>query len=193
MGPFSTAILPAQENITSAMRCTLAGFEGEFFDSNDVEGYLRGHGFDIPPAADFITGQIDLAVISGATSPRTDSTDSGFPLTPRSPIGKILDETSQDVYNFNYINGNSSEEVQTDGTTPSFMTFSSWNTKTSKESNPFDITGPVFDATTGPNSGRSSPFINANNKRHTEKRTVTISVETLINGMLFTRYHLDHS
>ncbi|KAI9641100.1 hypothetical protein NHQ30_010530 [Ciborinia camelliae] len=184
MGPFSAAFAPVRENINSDMKCTLPGFEGEFFDSNDVEGYLRGHGFDLPPAADFITGQIDLELLSDAGSPVTASTDSRLPPTPRSPVGKIFDETSQDAYNFDYVNDNLNKEVQTDGAS-SFMTFPSWDTDTSKGPSPFDLTGPIFDATTNPNSENASPILSATNKRYAEKRTVTISVETLIRGMLF--------
>ncbi|ESZ98917.1 hypothetical protein SBOR_0775 [Sclerotinia borealis F-4128] len=180
MGPFSAAFTPIRENINSDMRCSIIpGFEGEFFDSNDVEGYLRGHGFDLPPAADFITGQIDLEVLSEVGSPGTASTDSRFPPTPRSPIGNVINENIQNTYNFDYINGDLSKEVQTDGTS-SFMTFPSWSNDSSKGPNVFNLTGPIFDATTGLNSGNTSPIISANNKQYTEKRTVTISVETLI-------------
>ncbi|KAB8302350.1 hypothetical protein EYC80_005779 [Monilinia laxa] len=180
MGPFSASFTPTRESINSDMRCTIPGFEGEFFDSNDVEGYLKGHGFNnLPPAADFITGQIDLEDLSGPDSPETASTDSRFPPTPRSPAGKRFDETNQDPYNFDYFDCDMSKEVQADSAS-SFIPFQSWNTNNSKVGSPFDITGPIFDATNGPNSGDTIPIFNANKKRYTEKRMVTIRVETLI-------------
>lgn len=184
MGPFSSAFTPVRESINPDMRCTIPGFEGEFFDPSDVEGYLKGHGFDLPPAADFITGQIDLQFSSNADIPGTAITDSRFPPTPRSPVGKILDETDQQAYNVDYSNGDMGKGVQTNDHV-SFFIYPPWNTEISKEPNPFDITGPIFDSTVNPSSGNVSPMMNTNNKRYTQKRTVTIRVETLINGMYF--------
>ncbi|KAK6615923.1 bZIP family transcription factor [Botrytis cinerea] len=112
MGPFPTACTPLLENISPNMKCTLPGFEGEFFDPNDVEGYLRGHGFDLQPGADYITGQIELEVSPDAHSPGTTSTDSVFPPTPRSPVGKVLDETNRNSYNLDHIEGDSNKKGQ---------------------------------------------------------------------------------
>ncbi|TGO82187.1 hypothetical protein BPOR_0896g00040 [Botrytis porri] len=183
MGPFPTAFTPLLENINSDMKCTLPGFEGEFFDSNDVEGYLRGHGFDLHPGADYITGQIELEVSSDVHSPGTSSTDSVFPPTPRSPIGKSLDETNLNAYKLDYIDGNLNKEAQASGLSQ-FMTFPSWNASIPRGANPFDLSGPIFDGTDGPNSGTSSPKFSANSKRYTEKCTVTIKVETLIRELV---------
>ncbi|RAL63492.1 hypothetical protein DID88_003912 [Monilinia fructigena] len=179
MGPFSASFTPTRESINSDMRCTIPGFEGEFFDSNDVEGYLKGHGFNIHPAADFITGQIDLEELSEPESSDTASADSKLPPTPQSPAGARFDEVNQDPYNFDYFNCDMSKEVQIDSAF-SFMPLQSWNNNNSKVASPFNITGPIFDATNGPNSGDTSPMINVKKKRYTEKCTVTIRVETLI-------------
>ncbi|QSZ35548.1 hypothetical protein DSL72_008418 [Monilinia vaccinii-corymbosi] len=179
MGPFSASFKPTRDSISSDMKCTIPGFEGEFFDSNDVEGYLRGHGFDLTPAADFITGQIDLEDLSEVNNSGTGSTDSRFPPTPRSPVGRRFDETNQNAFNFDHLNSDMSKQVQTD-INSSYIAFSSWNANNSKGGNPFDLTGPIFDATNSLSIGDASPVVNANNKRYTEKRTVTIRVETLI-------------
>ncbi|THV49254.1 hypothetical protein BGAL_0204g00080 [Botrytis galanthina] len=183
MGPFPTVVTPLLETISSDMKCTIPGFEGEFFDPNDVEGYLRGHGFDLHPGADYITGQIELEVSSDAHSPGTASTDSIFPPTPRSPIGKVLDGTNQNACNLDYINGNVNKEAQASGISQ-FMTFPSWNASIPRGANPFDLSGPIFDGTAGPNSETSSPKVSTNSKRYTEKRTVTIKVETLIRELV---------
>ncbi|KAF7893359.1 uncharacterized protein EAF02_000897 [Botrytis sinoallii] len=183
MGPFPTAFTPLLENISSDMKCTLPGFEGEFFDPNDVEGYLRGHGFDLHPGADYITGQIELEVSSDAHSPGTASTDSIFPPTPRSLVGKALDETNKNAYNLDYINGNLNKEAQASGISQ-FLTFPSWNASIPRGANPLDLSGPIFDGTAGPNSETSSPKVSTNSKRYTEKRTVTIKVETLIRELI---------
>ncbi|KAF7959193.1 hypothetical protein EAE96_002708 [Botrytis aclada] len=183
MGPFPTAFTPLLENISSDMKCTLPGFEGDFFDANDVEGYLRGHGFDLPPGADYITGQIELEVSSDAHSPGTASTDSIFPPTPRSPSGKALDEINPNAYNLDYINGSPNKEAQADGISQ-FMTFPSWNASILRGTNPFDLSGPIFDGTAGSNSETSSPKVSANSRRYTKKRTVTIKVEILIRELV---------
>ncbi|TEY32855.1 hypothetical protein BOTCAL_0711g00040 [Botryotinia calthae] len=183
MGPFPTACTPLLENISPNMKCTLPGFEGEFFDPNDVEGYLRGHGFDLQPGADYITGQVELEVSPDAHSPGTTNTDSVFPPTPRSPIGKVLAKTNQNDYNLDYIEGDSNKELEASGISQ-FMTFPSWNANILRGGNPFDLSGPIFDVTAGSNSGSSSPKVSANSKRYTEKRTVTIKVEILIKELV---------
>ncbi|KAM0141438.1 hypothetical protein ACHAP3_002302 [Botrytis cinerea] len=179
MGPFPTACTPLLENISPNMKCTLPGFEGEFFDPNDVEGYLRGHGFDLQPGADYITGQIELEVSPDAHSPGTTSTDSVFPPTPRSPVGKVLDETNRNSYNLDHIEGDSNKKGQASGISQ-FMTFPSWNANILRGGDPFDLSGPIFDVTAASQSGSSSPKVSANSKRYMEKRTVTIDVEILI-------------
>ncbi|EDN97884.1 hypothetical protein SS1G_12738 [Sclerotinia sclerotiorum 1980 UF-70] len=175
MGPFPAALTPVWENISSDMKCTIPGFEGDFFDPNDVEGYLRGHGFDPYPAADYITGQIDLEALVKADGSETDSTDSRFPLTPRSSTAKASDDTNQGAYDFDHNNGDLSKEVQNDSTS-SLMKFLSWDANPFKGTNPFDLSGPIFDGTAGPNSENACPTATPKNK----KRTVTIKVDTLI-------------
>lgn len=175
MGPFPAALTPVWENISSDMKCTIPGFEGDFFDPNDVEGYLRGHGFDPYPAADYITGQIDLEALVKADGSETDSTDSRFPLTPRSPTAKASDDTNQGAYDFDHNNGDLSKGVQNDSTS-SLMKFLSWDANPFKGTNPFDLSGPIFDGTAGPNSENACPTATPKNK----KRTVTIKVDTLI-------------
>ncbi|CAD6441532.1 9d2a2723-8fd5-4ea9-b65c-d7fdfe38da00 [Sclerotinia trifoliorum] len=176
MGPFPAALTPVWENISSDMKCTIPGFEGDFFDPNDVEGYLRGYGFDPYPAADYITGQIDLEALVKADSSETDSTDSRFPLTPRSP--NAFDDANQDAYDFGHNNGNLSKDVQNDSTS-SLLKFLSWDANTFKGTNPFDLSGPIFDGTAGSNPENARPTTTPKSK----KRTVTIKVDTLINEL----------
>lgn len=59
MGPFPPAATHAKEFLTENMECTLHGFKGCFFDANDVEGYLKARGLDIPPTADFVAVDLD--------------------------------------------------------------------------------------------------------------------------------------
>src|ERR1700721_895501 len=107
MGPFSPSITEAQNNLQDDLRCNLPGFEGEFFDANDVEGYLRGRGLDIPPPSDLCPGELDLLALSDAHSPLSKSSGSVAtmfsPQTPRSPVDMILvdgqDDQDKTTYN----------------------------------------------------------------------------------------------
>lgn len=90
MGPFTPEVTEAQELLDDNMKCSLPGFEGYFFDANDVEGYLRGRGLDIPPAADFVEVELDALGISDPPSPKSTSSESvtskNSPQTPKSPF-----------------------------------------------------------------------------------------------------------
>ncbi|GKT52335.1 uncharacterized protein ColSpa_12516 [Colletotrichum spaethianum] len=51
------------------LRMSVPGFEGDFYDADEVEWVLRQRGVVIPPAADFVTAEIDPADFSVDTSP----------------------------------------------------------------------------------------------------------------------------
>ncbi|KAM3066878.1 hypothetical protein ACMFMG_007024 [Clarireedia jacksonii] len=182
MGPFTPNVVSAGSNLDGGMRSNLAGFEGQWFDPNDLEGYLRGQGFDLPPAADFISGEIDLAALAGAASPRTTYNDAAFPPTPRSPIARILDESNQSFFNFDYMNDNSNKDPlgRPNSNIQAFMSFPSWEPAPFKEQNSFDSTQSLFGGPSGHNSSAASPDASASTSRYGEKRIVTISVEVLI-------------
>jgi hypothetical protein len=88
MGPFSpTAISTSETAMFDDFRIDMPSFEGEFFDSNDVEGYLRGRGIDIPPNVEFITIDLDQLHLQGISSPRGSSDNStNNPLDLAGPI-----------------------------------------------------------------------------------------------------------
>lgn len=63
MGPFSREIELAKDyRIDHRLRMIEPGFEGEFFDADEVETYLRQHGIVIPANKDFVDAEIDLHV-----------------------------------------------------------------------------------------------------------------------------------
>jgi len=97
MGPFSPTTSQAQD-VMDGMHCNLPGFEGEFFDPNDVEGYLRGRGLEIPPHADLVTAELDITALDGE-SPRSDSSGSVnsafFPKTP-TPVDNLFSDLGHD-------------------------------------------------------------------------------------------------
>ncbi|TAQ85600.1 hypothetical protein B7494_g6079 [Chlorociboria aeruginascens] len=184
MGPFEEAISEAQTNLQDDLRITFPGFEGEFFDANDVEGYIRGRGLDIPPAADFVTADLDLLLLSEVVSPKSfDSASSKLsPLTPRSPIHKFLPGTDS-IEDDNVVNIESMKEAST---VPLHLSYTEWRddspTKTIESFN--DVHVQTLDSATE-NSSRKHPSLDISAIRHYgERRTVTINVQTLLDEIL---------
>jgi hypothetical protein len=182
MGPFSSPISEAQEVLDEDMKCNLPGFEGEFFDPNDVEGYLRGRGLVIPPAADFVTGELDLLALTEMPSPKSHTSDTVTstisPLTPRSPTGSIsLDGDSFELGRSDGTLTISKTLNQMPDTLPTFM----WESDDFNKNNNF--IDPIFSTMKDSNSARAKTSkIIMTDTRYGEKRTVTINVKTLLDG-----------
>ncbi|KAG6109580.1 hypothetical protein E4U31_006785 [Claviceps sp. LM219 group G6] len=65
MGPWGPSVQATRDEKIHCgpdrrLQMVLAGFEGEFFDSDEVETHLRRLGIFIPPRADFVHAEIDL-------------------------------------------------------------------------------------------------------------------------------------
>lgn len=182
MGPFLPAVNQVQKSIEDDMKCNIPGFEGVFFDANDVEGYLRARGLDVPPAADYATGEMDLDSLT-VTSPggRSDTASSVLsPPTPRSPsCDVVIDREIIQSNDFNEMPrfAKTTPHPVIDLSTPFGYT---WNTEpVRKLSESIDT---IFDPTSD-SSSRPSPESPFNGRGHGEKRTVTINVEILLDGM----------
>jgi hypothetical protein len=68
MGPFDADVEEARDlRVDSKMRIIVPGFEGTFFDPDEIEFYLRQRGVYIPPAADFVSAEIDVNDFSNET------------------------------------------------------------------------------------------------------------------------------
>ena len=107
MGPFSPPILEASEKLHD-MRCSVSGFDGEFFDPNDVEGYLRGRGLEIPPSADFVTVELDISALSDTGTAKStgsgNAASASSPRIPGSPTSRTLLNTQNSSHNVNFNN-----------------------------------------------------------------------------------------
>jgi hypothetical protein len=79
IGPQTLALLEnaARENITTDMTVEIAGFEGEWFDPYDVQGYLEEKGIFIDPTQSFAEAEI----VEMTPTPDSASTIS-IPRTP---------------------------------------------------------------------------------------------------------------
>lgn len=61
IGPFTEAVSEARDKrIGSRMRINLPGFQGDFYDSDEVELYLQERGVSIGAAQDFVTVEVDM-------------------------------------------------------------------------------------------------------------------------------------
>ncbi|EME46613.1 hypothetical protein DOTSEDRAFT_22662 [Dothistroma septosporum NZE10] len=84
VGPQTVSLLEhaARDNSTADMNVSIAGFEGEWFDPYDVEGYLREKGIFIDPTASFAEAEVLVwpSIPSETSSGTTLSANS--PTTP---------------------------------------------------------------------------------------------------------------
>ena len=82
MGPFDAHVEETRDlRVDSKMRITVPGFEGTFFDPDEIEFYLRQRGVYIPPAADFVTIDVDINDFA------TEATDGPAALSAADLIG----------------------------------------------------------------------------------------------------------
>lgn len=185
MGPFSPSAARVEGLMEEDMRCSLPGFEGEFFDPNDVEGYLRGRGFDIHPAAEFVSGELDLAELAEAPSPLSITSDSvssiTSPRTPRSPVNSILLDAGRDVMPSNFdLPRFEPEPPKAQNRLPFPLgNFNSWNNGNPEN---FDMMDPIFDGLSGQKSSLATPNVRAAGRHQIQKQTVTLDVNILMDG-----------
>ncbi|KAM5353006.1 hypothetical protein ACJZ2D_017128 [Fusarium nematophilum] len=66
MGPFSSAVEEVRDlRLDPLLRIIDPGFQGNFFDADEIEICLRGYGVIIPPNKDFVTAEVDMAMLGG--------------------------------------------------------------------------------------------------------------------------------
>lgn len=100
MGPLTADAMSAKEkHMIDNFTCSAEGFEGKYFDANDVESYLRGKGVDIAPHTEYVTVNLDtisLEGISAAQPPTNFSTDSSHSISPRTPPSPSMGTSNGD-------------------------------------------------------------------------------------------------
>jgi hypothetical protein len=185
MGPFSPSVAQVQEVLDDDMKCCVPGLEGNFFDPNDVEGYLRGRGVDIAPAADFVTVELDLLGLSEASTPKSSSSESIMSMvTPRTPESLVenapLDvEKISNAFGLDLAESSYGDIVPVTQRLPFPLGFAAnWDNDSSMKASNGSI-DPIFNA---------EPYQNANmaettsGRGYDSKRTVTINVNVLLDG-----------
>lgn len=178
MGPFTPPISETQQAMKEDMRCSLPGFECAFFDATDVEGYLRGHGIEIPPSADFVTAEVDMTVFTEMPDPQsaTSSVATVSPRTPQSPTDIMLGNNNivQDDYNMNFgkLSG---------GPNAFSMSYTEWDPPVSnKEADNID---PMLSLLGGDQFGNKTSQLSGSDQIFRGKRMVTLNIAILIEGM----------
>ncbi|KAJ6438911.1 BZIP family transcription factor [Purpureocillium lavendulum] len=70
MGPFSADVEATRDDrLDHRMRMLYPGFEGNFFDADEVETYLRNIGITIPQSADFVEADVNVDELQDDSSP----------------------------------------------------------------------------------------------------------------------------
>jgi hypothetical protein len=175
MGPFNQTVGQAQELIQDDMKCTLPGFEGEFFDANDVEGYLRGRGLEIPASADYVTAELDASILTEAIPPRSGSVETlptiPSPKTPASPIDRML------------ANNGSTQSYDYNKPTSEFpFPITMWSMdRSAKDLSNID---PIFNTLPDQSTSNQSSETMGSDRSFPNKRLVTIDVNLLLEGIL---------
>jgi hypothetical protein len=187
MGPFSPSVINTRDNLMeSDFRISLPGFEGDFFDTNDVENYLRSRGINIPPNVEFVTIDLDLLSINDTPSPPSNCSESGHSTgySPTTP-------PSSEDYRISSGIGQSPSSIEIDTLSTSYndpgldfaTDLTDWSTKLT--GNPFDLTGSILNSTPilQPDGNQ---FLNTE-KQNRRGRVVTLSVTVLVEGKLTVR------
>lgn len=78
LGPFDTQTTNTQDRcLDPRMRITLPGWQGEFYDPEEVELYLRGKGVYIRPGQDYVTAEVDVSWFEEAGAEEDQSRAAG--------------------------------------------------------------------------------------------------------------------
>lgn len=186
MGPFTTTVSGAEGLLDDQMRCTLPGLEGYFFDANDVEGYLRGRGLDIAPAADFVEVELetlgipDLSSLENTTGERVASKISSQTTKNPPETAALGVERASDAVDLGQVDRNYRDVNPVTGYLPFPFGVFSWDYDGSAKAGD-DCRDSLL--MLDQNSRNSLAETSPQARRNDNKRTVTINVNVLIDGM----------
>lgn len=90
LGPFDAPTADTRDRrLDAGMRIVLPGFEGEFFDPDEVEIYLHTRGVRIRPGQDYVTAEVDAAWFQGGGGGGDE--EWAGEITPPTPSSSSLD------------------------------------------------------------------------------------------------------
>ncbi|OBT80084.1 hypothetical protein VF21_01133 [Pseudogymnoascus sp. 05NY08] len=203
MGPLTTNAMSAREkHMIDNFTCSAEGFEGKYFDANDVESYLRGKGIDITPHTEYVTVNLDMVSLEGmpaAPVPTNFSTDSSNSISPRTPLSpgamgtsngdqvpqtQTFEEVMEEIQmTIDFTSGSMYQNAASNWANASPPILENTNDDSNNNKQPpslnaFDLRGPIFDA--GPGKLGSNDYDNAPSSTLNSPRLVTLSVATLV-------------
>lgn len=78
LGPFDAKVSETRDKMLDPrMRIRLPGFEGDFYDPEEVELYLQVRGVTIQPGQDYLTTEVDVAAFKNGAAARQGSQGQG--------------------------------------------------------------------------------------------------------------------
>lgn len=76
-GPFDAGTTEARDrHVDASMHIMLPGFQGDFFDPDEVEVYLQSRGVCIQPGQDYVTAEVDMSWFEGQQQQQQQATGS---------------------------------------------------------------------------------------------------------------------
>jgi hypothetical protein len=157
MGPFSAEVEAVRDlRLNSEFRILEPAFQGDFFDSDEIEICLRSYGVTIPPSKDFVTAHIDMSIFEPHKEQVAALSEHGLSTFPEGPDGRVDLTQGQQI------------------STMSELTSSLRNTASSKSASP-----PAYDST-GRASRKSKVVIDVESLITCEKNNSVFSKYLLI-------------
>ncbi|KAJ4412448.1 hypothetical protein N0V82_008803 [Gnomoniopsis sp. IMI 355080] len=94
MGPFNTATTEVRDqHLDATMRITLPGFQGDFFEPDEVELYLQSHGVCIQPGQDYVTAEVDVMWLEDLQQQQSNDSHRQWAPGMPPPMGKTSETT----------------------------------------------------------------------------------------------------
>lgn len=211
MGPLIQSVAETREKfLVDEFRANIPGYEGEWFDSNDVEVYLRGRGVTIPGDAEWVTIDLDkVTLVDDDGTPTTKSPGTGTvsstdrsvctgpdppsPQTPRSTVARMSNAGSVQQGNdtsFDFFSAGANSGTQGNFAMPHVAGFTDWigqglgMGQSQKKSNTAAFGNPPFFShpVTGPTAVSRFPEsgIEMPPAEIFNPRLLTLSVSTLV-------------
>ncbi|KAJ4393511.1 hypothetical protein N0V93_002723 [Gnomoniopsis smithogilvyi] len=95
MGPFDAGTTEARDRqLDTTMRIMLPGFQGDFFDPDEVELYLQSRGVCIQPGQDYVTAEVDMAWLEDLQQQQSSDLYSQWVAGMPPPVNKIPETTT---------------------------------------------------------------------------------------------------
>jgi hypothetical protein len=197
MGPWNAKVEETRDlRIDDKMRIRDPEFQGNFFDTDEVDYYLQERGVNIPQGADFITVEIDpnsfsddvennspatAMSVGGSTSAQTSNTGSDYSMGQSSTpsLSSLLspDMNMSDLWSNFPASNAAADRAGASTIDPIFAQTEAYSTP---------ATSATLTATSGPGIADGSLMAFAHSPRHSgsapNRRRVTVNVEVLIKG-----------